>query len=67
MGIESTLASVVGGGAAGSLSWFFPAFAVALAYFQYEVMDKESQPINMPTELLQTSYDFIVVGAGSAG
>lgn len=66
MGVESTIASYLGG-ATGSLSWFFPALAMAISYFQLEVMDKESQPIDMPTELLHPAYDFIVVGAGSAG
>lgn len=66
MGVESTIASALGS-ASGSLGWFFPALAMALAYFQYDIMDKESQPIDMPSELLHPTYDFIVVGAGSAG
>ncbi|XP_028981963.1 glucose dehydrogenase [FAD, quinone] [Diachasma alloeum] len=66
MGVESTLVTALGT-VSGGVGWFFPALAMAVAYFQYEVMDKESQPIDMPTELLLPSYDFIVVGAGSAG
>ncbi|KAK0075350.1 hypothetical protein PV325_007006 [Microctonus aethiopoides] len=66
MGVETALVNYLGT-TAGSLGWFFPALAMALAYFQYDVMDKESQPIDMPTELLHPNYDFIIVGAGSAG
>ncbi|XP_012274590.1 glucose dehydrogenase [FAD, quinone] [Orussus abietinus] len=66
MGIESVLTSMVGT-TSGSLSWFFPVLAAAIAYFQYEIMDPESRPIDVPPELLLPAYDFIVVGAGSAG
>ncbi|XP_046414126.1 glucose dehydrogenase [FAD, quinone]-like [Neodiprion virginianus] len=53
--------------AAGNLAWFFPVLAAAIAYFQFEVMDPESRPIDVPSELLLPAYDFIVIGAGSAG
>ncbi|RLU15835.1 hypothetical protein DMN91_011591 [Ooceraea biroi] len=66
MGIESIL---TGGltSATGGLSWFFPVLAAALVYFQYEAMDNEAPPINVPSEMLLPSYDFIVIGGGSAG
>ncbi|XP_078040734.1 uncharacterized protein LOC144471980 [Augochlora pura] len=66
MGIESVL---VGGltSATTGLSWFFPVLAAVLVYFQYEVLDNEAPPINIPSEVLLPSYDFIVVGSGSSG
>ncbi|XP_026666959.1 uncharacterized protein LOC113463925 [Ceratina calcarata] len=66
MGIESVLAGGLTSASSG-LSWFFPVLAAALVYFQYEVMDNEAPPINIPSEVLLPSYDFIVIGAGSAG
>ncbi|XP_014203584.1 glucose dehydrogenase [FAD, quinone] [Copidosoma floridanum] len=59
--------SATASSATGSLAWFIPTLAAAIVYFQYEVMDPESRPIDVPSELLLPSYDFIVVGAGSAG
>ncbi|KAJ8958473.1 hypothetical protein NQ318_002265 [Aromia moschata] len=46
---------------------FLPALIAAIAYFQYEQLDPESRPIDTPSEELLDRYDFIVVGAGSAG
>lgn len=66
MDIQNILTSAASS-ATGSLSWFFPTLAAAIVYFQYEVMDPESRPIDVPSELLMPTYDFIVVGAGSAG
>lgn len=45
--------------------WFAPLLMAALAYFHYDLMDPESRPINVET--VRPMYDFIVVGAGSAG
>jgi hypothetical protein len=54
--------------AASSISWFGPMLVAAIAYFQYEeFVDPESRVVNMPSELLLDRYDFIVIGAGSAG
>lgn len=66
MGIESVLTGGLTSASSG-LSWFFPVLAAALVYFEYEVMDNEAPPINIPSEVLLPAYDFIVVGAGSAG
>ncbi|XP_069988964.1 glucose dehydrogenase [FAD, quinone] [Penaeus vannamei] len=45
--------------------WFFPALLAAIAYYKYDEIDPESRPINQ--ERLFKEYDFIIVGAGSAG
>lgn len=66
MGIESVLAGGLTTASTG-LSWFFPVLAAALVYFHYEVLDNEATPINVPSEVLLHSYDFIVIGGGSAG
>ncbi|XP_050465868.1 glucose dehydrogenase [FAD, quinone] [Cataglyphis hispanica] len=66
MGVESILAGSLTSASSG-LSWFFPILAAALVYFQYEVLDNEASPINMPSEVLLPTYHFIVVGGGSAG
>ncbi|CAH1132788.1 unnamed protein product [Ceutorhynchus assimilis] len=52
---------------ASNLGVFIPALVAAIAYFQYDLLDPESRPIDVPTTDLLDSYDFIVVGAGSAG
>lgn len=53
--------------AASNVAWFFPMLVAAIAYFHYELLDPESRPIDVATELLHPEYDFIIVGAGSAG
>jgi hypothetical protein len=66
----STLAAPLfglGASAASNLAVFIPALAAAIAYFQYDLLDPESRPIDISTEELLDRYDFIVVGAGSAG
>ena len=56
------------GTAASSVGWFIPMLVAAIAYFQYEeFVDPESRVVNIPSEMLLDRYDFIVVGAGSAG
>lgn len=64
-------ANAIGGAAvtaATSVGWFIPMLVTAIAYFQYEeFMDPESRPIDMPSVALMDEYDFIIVGAGSAG
>lgn len=42
-----------------------PALIAALAYYHYDVFDPENRPFNVKE--VDHEYDFIVVGAGSAG
>ncbi|XP_012232576.1 glucose dehydrogenase [FAD, quinone]-like [Linepithema humile] len=66
MDIESILTGGLTSASSG-FSWFFPVLAAALLYFQYETLDNEANPINVPSEIILPSYDFIVIGGGSAG
>ncbi|KAF0307053.1 Glucose dehydrogenase [FAD, quinone] [Amphibalanus amphitrite] len=45
--------------------WFMPLLLTAIAYYHYDLVDPESRPINR--KQLYKKYDFIIVGAGSAG
>lgn len=54
-------------GAASQVAWFLPVLVAAIAYFHYEVNDPESRIIDQPGDLILDQYDFIIVGAGSAG
>lgn len=65
MGIENVLAGGLTTATAG-ISWLFPILA-AIIYLHYEVLDNEAPLINVPSEVLLPSYDFIVIGGGSAG
>lgn len=67
MGVESFLAEGLTSASTSGLSLLFPVLAATLAYFHYEVLDNEAPPIDMPSEMLLPSYDFIVIGGGSAG
>ncbi|XP_043491507.1 glucose dehydrogenase [FAD, quinone] [Polistes fuscatus] len=66
MGVESAFIGGLSTTGTG-LSWFFSVLTAALLYFHYEVLDNEAPPIDVPFEELLRSYDFIVVGGGSAG
>lgn len=57
----------LGTAATTNVAVFIPALIAAIAYFQYEIMDPESRPINTETDSLMNVYDFIVIGSGSAG
>ncbi|XP_022908663.1 glucose dehydrogenase [FAD, quinone]-like [Onthophagus taurus] len=57
----------LGAAAASNMGVFLPALVAAIAYFQYDMMDPESRPIDTDTDSMESVYDFIVIGAGSAG
>lgn len=55
-------------GAVSSVGWFIPMLVAAIAYFQYEeLMDPESKVVDTPSTNFLDYYDFIIIGAGSAG
>lgn len=49
------------------LTNFFNVFLAAVTLFYYSDIDPNFRPIDVPVETLQEEYDFIIVGAGSAG
>ncbi|XP_012061306.1 PREDICTED: glucose dehydrogenase [FAD, quinone] [Atta cephalotes] len=67
MGIESFVTESLTSASTSGFSLLFPILAAALAYFQYEALDNEAPPIDVPSEMLLPSYHFIVIGGGSAG
>lgn len=68
MGVVPALAAAVKG-AAGIVGLsklaIVPVLLAALAYFHYDMFDPENRPFNQMN--LSEDYDFIVIGAGSAG
>ncbi|XP_037292675.1 glucose dehydrogenase [FAD, quinone] [Manduca sexta] len=44
---------------------FIPIMLATMAYFNYELLDPEQRPFNQ--KYLRDTYDFIIVGGGSAG
>lgn len=67
--MSTIAASLLGIGSAtlSNVAVFLPALIATIAYLQYDLMDPESKPIDMETTELFDTYDFIVVGSGSAG
>ena len=39
----------------------------AVAYLNYSQVDPRGRVVDIPVNLLQSSYDFIIIGGGSAG
>lgn len=49
------------------VAWFIPMLVAAIAYFQYDQTDPEARLGDAEENILYPEYDFIIVGAGSAG
>nr|CAD7426591.1 unnamed protein product [Timema monikensis] len=52
-------------GVVGTSLWLVPLLIAGMAYYRYDAVDPESQPIDQYP--LYKEYDFVVVGGGSAG
>lgn len=48
-------------------TWLIPLFFVTITYYQGAQYLPQSRPINVSVKKLLNSYDFIIVGGGSAG
>lgn len=66
-GVPISLAGAAASAVGGLSSWFLPMLVAAVAYFHYELLDPESRPIDVVDEMMFDNYDFVIVGAGSAG
>ncbi|XP_026678731.1 glucose dehydrogenase [FAD, quinone] [Diaphorina citri] len=64
-GVAETIPSLAAS-AVSNVAWFAPLLAATVAFFQYGVKDSAPESMNK-AEPLYPEYDFIVVGAGSAG
>uniref|UniRef100_A0A2A4K2X4 Glucose-methanol-choline oxidoreductase N-terminal domain-containing protein n=1 Tax=Heliothis virescens TaxID=7102 RepID=A0A2A4K2X4_HELVI len=49
------------------VAWFIPMLVAAIAYYQFDATDPEGRPADIGDDRLLPDYDFIIVGAGSAG
>ncbi|XP_038217471.1 glucose dehydrogenase [FAD, quinone]-like isoform X2 [Zerene cesonia] len=69
--IVNAAADVISGtaiAAAGTqVAWFIPMLVAAIAYYQFDQNDPEGRPADIGDARILPEYDFIIIGAGSAG
>ncbi|GLH01008.1 hypothetical protein R5R35_006258 [Gryllus longicercus] len=63
--LAATTALKTAFGVVGTSLWLIPLLIAGMAYYRYEALDPESRPIDRYP--LYKTYDFVVVGGGSAG
>ncbi|XP_041971827.1 glucose dehydrogenase [FAD, quinone] [Aricia agestis] len=69
--IVNAAADVISGtaiaAASSQVSWFIPMLVAAIAYYQFDQTDPDGRPADVDDSVMLPEYDFIIVGAGSAG
>lgn len=56
-----------GGGLLSPLATFYVVLFGSTMLYNYNSIDPNLRPINIPSTVIQQEYDFIIIGAGSAG
>ena len=61
------LSPLMGIGPPSAVQFYLNLVVAAVTLFYYSDIDPSLRPIDIPTNLLNQEYDFIIVGGGSAG